>query len=93
MRTRILRSCTALALTLSAGVAITGCSSAPDDVSASAVRGDLNPELRSHHQRTADVKNMVWHTWNYDWASARADFYRGGHLDRPHRLTKHPTPH
>lgn len=68
---------------------VAGCSSSPGRK----VRHDLTPELKTVHQRPADVDNTVWHTWNADWRMMKADLLRAGHLDRPSRLAPVPVPH
>ncbi len=74
---------------------LSGCaSSAPsNDVSPSAIRDDLTPELDTTYQRPGDSRNMIATTWNYDWRNAKSDFYRGAHWNRPHRLSPAPTAH
>jgi ABC-type phosphonate transport system ATPase subunit len=71
---------------------LVGCGSGKS-TSASAIRGDLTPELSTMHQRPADISNEFAHMSNANWRMMRRDFIRGAHWDRPSRLSVTPIPH
>ncbi|MDX9911652.1 MAG: hypothetical protein RBS39_07470 [Phycisphaerales bacterium] len=76
-------------LLVSAPIAlVAGCSS--NSTSASAIRSNPTPELRTVAERNPEVKNNVAITNNTNSRSLRADLGRAFLFDRPSRLGPYP---
>ncbi len=66
-----------------------GCSS-KDDVSYSAIRGDLSPELRATADRTADYQRHRAVMADMNMRSIWDDWARTWYIDDPSRLSPYP---
>jgi hypothetical protein len=73
----------ALAATIVASGILGGCGG---------VRNNLTPELMTLDRRPVDVSNTIALTFNENKRMIWGDLNRASYMDRPTRLTPHPSP-
>ncbi|MCK4873902.1 MAG: hypothetical protein KAS72_14370 [Phycisphaerales bacterium] len=89
------RCCVVLCLLAGAGACVlTGCAQEREPLTRhEQVLADLTPELRTLHERDADVANQLAHTDNTNTRAFYWDVGRALYTDRPSRLHPGPRPY